>query len=471
MLIYRTFSELLEDWQKSSAPALFFGDPISSISYSELACLILREAEKIRSEKAVRRLIVTDHEIRTIVSIIACAIAGCDTVLADESLNDGTLATITKTVCPDSIHCSDRDLYEYLCDRLPTKRHNYALPRHKAGEEGCLIFFTSGTTSPSKAVVLTPESLLRCTYSGQCMLECHPDDILLSVLPFSHVFGFVCGLLWGLVYGATIALGRGSKYLLTDCEHFRPTILPAVPSIINVLVQRGCLNRELSTVLVGAAPLTTETMLALGSSGRKIYVGYGLTETASGLAITQKLSEPNELYPCPDVDICIEADGEISVTTPCMMEGYLTFAAAESFTPTHGERLYTGDLGYLTRDGALVLTGRKKDLLILPDGTKIFCPDYEESLAPMIGTDDIALVLRDHKPVLIVGGMSSEHYQPIVNAVEDFNSMKPHSGRIYDVILQEAPLPRTSAGKLRRWQVDPENTGHNESISSLARET
>ena len=257
MLIYRTFSELLEDWQKSSAPALFFGDPISSISYSELACLILREAEKIRSEKAVRRLIVTDHEIRTIVSIIACAIAGCDTVLADESLNDGTLATITKTVCPDSIHCSDRDLYEYLCDRLPTKRHNYALPRHKAGEEGCLIFFTSGTTSPSKAVVLTPESLLRCTYSGQCMLECHPDDILLSVLPFSHVFGFVCGLLWGLVYGATVALGRGSKYLLTDCEHFRPTILPAVPSIINVLVQRGCLNRELSTVLVGAAPLTT----------------------------------------------------------------------------------------------------------------------------------------------------------------------------------------------------------------------
>ena len=457
MLIYRTFSELLEDWQKSSAPALFFGDPISSISYSELACLILREAEKIRSEKAVRRLIVTDHEIRTIVSIIACAIAGCDTVLADESLNDGTLATITKTVCPDSIHCSDRDLYEYLCDRLPTKRHNYALPRHKAGEEGCLIFFTSGTTSPSKAVVLTPESLLRCTYSGQCMLECHPDDILLSVLPFSHVFGFVCGLLWGLVYGATIALGRGSKYLLTDCEHFRPTILPAVPSIINVLVQRGCLNRELSTVLGGAAPLTTETMLALGSSGRKIYVGYGLTETASGLAITQKLSEPNELYPCPDVDICIEADGEISVTTPCMMEGYLTFAAAESFTPTHGERLYTGDLGYLTRDGALVLTGRKKDLLILPDGTKIFCPDYEASLAPMIGTDDIALVLRDHKPVLIVGGMSSEHYQPIVNAVEDFNSMKPHSGRIYDVILQEAPLPRTSAGKLRRWQVDPEN--------------
>ena len=471
MLIYRTFSELLEDWRKSSAPALFFGDPISSISYSELAGLIRREAEKIRREKAVRRLIVTDHEIGTIVSIIACAIAGCDTVLADEALNDVTLATITKTVCPDSIHCSDRDLYEYLCDRLPAKRHIYALPRHKAGEEGCLIFFTSGTTSPSKAVVLTPESLLRCTYSGQCMLECHPDDILLSVLPFSHVFGFVCGLLWGLVYGAAVALGRGSKYLLADCEHFRPTILPAVPSIINVLVQRGCLNRELSTVLIGAAPLTTETMLALGSSGRKIYVGYGLTETASGLAITQKLSEPNELYPCPDVDICIEADGEISVTTPCMMEGYLTFAATESFTPAHGERLYTGDLGYLTRDGALVLTGRKKDLLILPDGTKIFCPDYEESLAPMIGTDDIALVLRDHKPVLIVGGMSSEHYQPIVNAVEDFNSMKPHSGRIYDVILQEAPLPRTSAGKLRRWQVDPENNGHNESISSLARET
>jgi long-subunit acyl-CoA synthetase (AMP-forming) len=140
------------------------------------------------------------------------------------------------------------------------------------------------------------------------------------------------------------------------------------------------------------------------------------------------------------------------------MEGYLTFAPKESFTPAHGKRFYTGDLGFLTRDGALVLTGRKKDLLILPDGTKIFCPDYEETLAPMIGTDDIALVLRDHKPVLIVGGMSSDRYQSIATVVEDFNSMKPHSGRIYDVILQEAPLPRTSAGKLRRWQVDPDNS-------------
>lgn len=74
----------------------------------------------------------------------------------------------------------------------------------------------------------------------------------------------------------------------------------------------------------------------------------------------------------------------------------------------------------------------------------------------MIGTDDIALVLRDHKPVLIVGGMSSDYYQQIVNIVEDFNSMQPHSARVYDVILQEAPLPRTQAGKLRRWQVDQE---------------
>jgi acyl-CoA synthetase (AMP-forming)/AMP-acid ligase II len=148
MLIYRTFSELLADWSRSSAPALLFGDPISSISYSELAGLIRQEAEKIRNEKAVRRLIVTDHEVRTIVAIIACAIAGCDTVLADESLSDRTLAAVTKAVCPDSIHCSDRDLYEYLCENLPARQHVSALPHKKPGEEGFLIFFTSGTTSP-----------------------------------------------------------------------------------------------------------------------------------------------------------------------------------------------------------------------------------------------------------------------------------------------------------------------------------
>ena len=456
MLIYRTFSKLLADWAAKSTPALLFDDPVSSMTYSELAAAIYEEADRIRREQTSRRLIVTDHEVRTIVQIFACVLAGCDAILADESLSDQTLAAVAKLACPDSIYCTDEDLYEYLTDNLQIKRHASALPVHEEGEEGYFIFFTSGTTSQSKAVVLTSTSLLRCTYGGQCMLKCRPGDILLSVLPYSHVFGFVCGLLWGLTYGATVALGRGSKYLLADCEHFRPTILPAVPSIIETLVHRGCLNKELTTVLIGAAPLTTETMLALGSSGRKIYVGYGLTETSSGLAITQKLSEPNELYPCPDVDICIEADGEISVTTPCMMEGYLSFGAKEIFSPAQGKRFYTGDLGFLTKDGALVLTGRKKDLLIMPDGVKIFCPDYEDALSPMVGTSDIALVMRDMHPILIVGGMSSDHYQSIAGAVEDFNSMIPQSARIYDIVLKEAPLPRTATGKLRRWQVDLE---------------
>ena len=55
MLIYKSFSELLAGWSRCSAPALIFGDPISSISYSELAALIRQEAEKIRNEKTVRR--------------------------------------------------------------------------------------------------------------------------------------------------------------------------------------------------------------------------------------------------------------------------------------------------------------------------------------------------------------------------------------------------------------------------------
>ncbi len=453
MLIYTSFSHLLADWTTRKTPALLFGNPLSSISYSELASLIRRETDKILADGARRCLIITDHELSTVIRIFACVLAGCDIILAEETQTDETLASITKLACPDSIYCTDNDLLEFLSD-IPARQHSSALPKHQEGEEGYLIFFTSGTTSKSKAVVLTSRSLLRCTYGGQSMLRCSSDDTLLCVMPLSHVFGFVCGLLWGLAYGATVALGRGDRYLLADCEHFKPTILPTVPSIIHDLVQRNCLNKELHTVLVGAAPLSTETMLALGSSGRKIYMGYGPTETASGLAITKKLSEPHELFPCPDVDICIEADGEISVMTPFMMEGYLTFAPKEHFAPALGRRLYTGDLGFLTNEGALILTGRKKDLLILPDGMKIFCPEYEEYLAPLIGTPDIALVLRDQRPVLIVGGMTGDQYQSIANTVEDFNRMKPASGRIYDIVLQEEPLPRTATGKIRRWQVN-----------------
>ena len=474
MQMYHLFSHILKIWSTSPGTAILCGDDHKSISYSKLADMSRNAESEIRLSGIRSELIVTDHEPATLIRIFACVISGCDVILIDENTPDETLFALARTAGAESIYASDPDLQEELCEACG------CAPRwYQAGDEntheGRLIFFTSGTTDSSKAVVLTSESLLCSSFSGQSMLPCGPSDIILSLLPFSHVFGFVCTMLWGLTYGATIALGRGTRYLLSDCEFFKPTILPVVPSLLRMLMQQHALPASLKVVLVGAAPLDAVSVKALQNMGMKVYLGYGLTETSSGIAITQDQKDPFALYPCPGADIRIEPDGEISVATPCMMQGYLDFSEtvredagndeAENndnsayvlghpIIPVQGGRLYTGDLGSPDTRGALRLTGRKKDMLVLPDGTKIFCPEYEEELSGLLGLSDLTVILKENRPFLVIGDSGGKVPENTDSLLAEFNEKRAIGLRICGILNYGKPLPRTSTGKKRRWEIE-----------------
>ena len=474
MQMYHLFSHILKICSTSPGTAILCGDDHKSISYSKLADMIRNAEIEIRLSGIRSELIVTDHEPATLIRIFACVISGCDVILIDENMPDETLFALARMAGAESIYASDPDLQEELCEACG------CAPRwYQAGDEntheGRLIFFTSGTTGSSRAVVLTSESLLCSSFSGQSMLPCGPGDVILSLLPFSHVFGFVCTMLWGLTYGATIALGRGTRYLLSDCEFFKPTILPVVPSLLKMLMQQHALPASLKVVLVGAAPLDAVSVKALQNVGMKVYLGYGLTETSSGIAITQDQKDPFALYPCPGADIRIEPDGEISVATPCMMQGYLDFSEtvredagsdeAENndnsayvlghpIIPVEGGRLYTGDLGSLDTRGALCLTGRKKDMLVLPDGTKIFCPEYEEELSGLIGLSDLTVILKQDRPFLVIGDSGGNVPENIDSLLAEFNEKRAMGLRICGVLSYGKPLPRTATGKIRRWEIE-----------------
>ena len=512
MQMYHLFRNLLKVWSTDFGTAVLYGNDQKSISYAELADMIRNAESEIRLSGIRSELIVTDHEPATLIRIFACVISGCDVILTDENMPDETLFALARMADAESIYASDPDLQEELCEACgcaprtidPTcsmKMTDFVAGLHagdencqssaaalQAGDDSCrlssgiddnregrLIFFTSGTTGSSKAVVLTSESLLCSSFSGQSMLPCGPGDIILSLLPFSHVFGFVCTMLWGLTYGATIALGRGTRYLLSDCEFFKPTILPVVPSLLKMLMQQHALPASLKVVLVGAAPLDAVSVKALQNVGMKVYLGYGLTETSSGIAITQDQKDPFALYPCPGADIRIEPDGEISVATPCMMQGYLDFSEtvredagsdeAENndnsayvlghpIIPVEGGRLYTGDLGSLDTRGALCLTGRKKDMLVLPDGTKIFCPEYEEELSGLIGLSDLTVILKQDRPFLVIGDSGGNVPENIDSLLAEFNEKRAMGLRICGVLSYGKPLPRTATGKIRRWEIE-----------------
>ena len=446
--IYRKFSsfeELVNDFLTRDGIAIRCGDMDGTtyeVSYSDFAEMIISESFHVRAECSTVEVVRYEQTVDSLVDIFAHVIAGCDVIIADPRVPEG--------------------FNEFAYQVAETARRVRETQRDEFGRikargidgEGELLFFTSGTTSSSKIVRLTSKSLCTSAWSGQCMLACGKGDLILSNLSLSHAYGFVCSMLWGLAYGATVALGRDVLRFTGDAMFFKPTIIPAVPSQIADMRQKDALNPGLKTVLIGGAPCPQHVVDALREKGIQVYLGYGLTETSSGIAITQDLDEPDAMYPCPGADIRIESDGEISVATPCMMLGYL------GREPMFEDgRFFTGDIGWFDEKGRLHLKGRKNDVLVLSDGDKIFCPEYEEALEQVSGLPDLGVILKDGEAVLVVGtspknsAIAADIKKKLVREVDRFNKSIPHSCQISDIIMTTEALPRTVTGKLKRHEL------------------
>lgn len=314
---------------------------------------------------------------------------------------------------------------------------------------GRLLFFTSGTTGTGKAVVLSQAALLGSAWNGQQMLPCDSSDRILSMLPLSHVFGFVCTLLWPLSQGACVQIGSGMRGFATDPGAFRPTILPVVPSLLSYLLKADALNPELRVILVGAGPCRREVLASVTRLGIDLYFGYGLTETASGLAISQPGTDPFAMWLCPDTKIRIDESGELLVRTPCMMEGYFD-DPAETAARLSGGELRTGDLAEF-RDGKLFITGRKSDVLVLENGEKVYCPEAEAVLLSLLGKD-AALTLKEGVLTLVVNAPASD-YDTIAAKIAGYNREQPLGKKILGLELRRQSLPRTVTGKIQRWKL------------------
>jgi long-subunit acyl-CoA synthetase (AMP-forming) len=315
---------------------------------------------------------------------------------------------------------------------------------------GKLLFFTSGTTERSKAVVLTDHSLCQSAWNGGEKLPLRPEDRLLCILPLGHVFGFVCGLLWGLSCGASVALGRGSRHYADDCAYYHPTALSAVPLLLGFLIKQRLFNPELKLVLVGAGDCPKPLLDAAAAMGVRVSFGYGLTETSSGVAISVS-GDPFAMEICPDDTITLAEDGEILIQAPtCMMQGYYKRPADTAAVLVDGV-LYSGDLGRFDEDGKLHITGRKKDMLVLPDGTKLFLPEYEGELTRALGHAELAVILLDRKPVLVYSGEAEE--KDLAEKLRPLMADKPRGQQLARILITDTPLPRTATGKIKRWEL------------------
>ena len=430
--------------EHGSRTALFYeaGGEKVRLSYFELFDLVQRRANDLRASGKTSIGILTDGSLDCVITIMASIVSGLQTVLLDENTPDALLKGYIAYTDIDFLWSSDSEL---------TREFSPYLTGGVKSGVGRVLFFTSGTTSRSKAVVLTDENLMSSAYNGGSLLPLEEDDVLLCQLPLNHVFGFVCGLLWGLSCGAAVALGRGARHYIDDCAFFAPTAISVVPMLLGFLLKHNSLNEELRLVLIGAGDCPPRLISACASMGLRVSFGYGLTETSSGVALSLG-ADPYAMTVCPDDEVIIAEDGEILISAPtCVMEGYYKMPDATREVLSGGI-LRTGDLGFIDGDGLLHVTGRKKEILVLSDGTKLFLPEYEGELAAVLPGRDFAVAEKDGAPYLVIKGDVSDR-AAILSSVRPVMELRPRGQQIRDIIFTPHPLPRTATGKIKRWEL------------------
>ena len=448
---YRDFGDLI-DRMASSFPektALRGCDAcgkLQEVSWSALRELVRERADELAANGGACEAVLADGSIACVIEVFAAVRVDLQVALVDPFVPNAVLLPLLASVDADRVWASDAARQCELEGQLAPA----AAPAYGAH---AVLFFTSGTTSQSKAVVLTDESLMSSAFNGSSLLPLSPDDTLLCLLPLSHVFGFVCGLLWGLACGATVALGRGPRYYTADLALFDPTTISAVPKLLEFLVARQVLNPGLRLVLVGAADCADALLDAVRARGIRASLGYGLTETSSGVALSVG-DDFHAMTVCPEDQVTISEEGEILVSAPtCLMQGYYRDEAKTAAAVRKGV-LHTGDQGFLDADGLLHVQGRLKDVIVLPNGTKVFLPEYEAVVAAALHEADIAVVLRRDKLTLVCGHLASTRAdRELMDALDPALASYPPGSRIERIARLGHALPRTASGDVERWKI------------------
>jgi len=355
----------------------------------------------------------------------------------------------------------------------------------KPGDPAILLF-SGGTTGTPKAALGTHRGLVMSgmqvrSWFKNLLVEW--DDIIVLNMPLFHAYG-LAGVFTAGVVGhnpfAVIPNPRDLDDMLETIQKVRPAFLPGVPTLFNALlnhpkVQAGKADlKSLKLCISGASPLLAETKQRFESiTGGSISEAYALSESMLAATMTPIQGEykPGSVgLPLPDVEIRItDADsgqgdldpeqvGEILMRAPQLMVGYWE-KPDETANAIRDGWLFTGDIGYLDRDGYLFIVDRKKDL-IKPGGFQVWPREVEE-------------VIASHPAVLevCVGGVP-DPYQ--VEAVKAWVVLLPEQQlsadelRLYcreNLAAYKVPkhiefrdsLPKTTVGKVLRRELAHEH--------------
>ncbi len=295
------------------------------------------------------------------------------------------------------------------------------------------LLFTSGTTSASKAVMLSHRNLAANIRALAGVVTLPAGIRMLSVLPLHHTFENTCGLYMALHVGAQIHVADGLRYIQKNLVEYQIEMIIGVPVLFNnfyakvqaalektgkkKLVYRmipvtqllrkvgidlrrriyhqllDAFGGHLRLGICGAAPIDPQVISFFDAIGIRILEGYGMTEASPVISgCNTKVFVPGTVgQPLAGVTLAIDTDedggiGEILTRSDCVMLGYYNNPEATAETIDADGWLHTGDMGRIDpKSGCLQITGRLKSMIVLKTGKKVFPEEIEH----LIGQHEI----------------------------------------------------------------------------------
>lgn len=379
-----------------------------------------------------------------------------------------------------------------------------------------ILLFTSGTTDKSKAVMLSQRNIASNIYAMQCVEDFRVTDTNIAFLPYHHIFGSTCMIMM-LACGVKTVFPDGLRYIKQNLNEYKVTVFVGVPVLIEAIYKTiikeiekqgktklikialiisnfllklhidirrklfkqviNALGGGLRVIISGGAPADPKISKGFNSLGIKVLQGYGLSETSPVISAENEGIMKNGTVGVPMINNTVEivdkddnGIGEIRVKGPNVMLGYYEMPELTSQVLKDGW-FYTGDLGFIDKDGCLHITGRNKNLIVLRNGKKVF-PEELELLVNRLELVEESMVFgmpdkqcKDDVKVAVKivynkeiaeekykGKTQDELYQILWNEIKELNKSFPRYKHIQQLILTDEELIKTTTKKVKRQE-------------------
>ena len=377
-----------------------------------------------------------------------------------------------------------------------------------------ILLFTSGTTSKSKAVMLNQYGIATNMYDMQLVESFYDDDVNIAFLPYHHIFGST-GMLVMLASGVKTVFPDGLKYIQKNLVEYKVSVFVGVPVLIdkmhstiikelerqgktklinfmikfsNVLMKLhidirrilfkpliNALGGNMRFIISGGAPLDKKVAKWFNDIGIHLVQGYGLTETSPVISAEDdtfiRYGSVGKIMKSVEVKIedkDANGIGEIVVKGPNVMLGYYNEPELTKEVLENGW-FHTGDLGYIDADGFLFITGRKKNLIVLKNGKKVFPEELEILINRLDGVEESFVYgLPDKEDLnnvkvavkIVYNEVAIKMKYPDINEqelhdifwtkIKEINKTLPMYKYIKHLDLSREPLVKTTTNKVKR---------------------